>query len=56
MERSIFTSKDTMGKINCALYYAVTSNVWPEKISSPTSIIMKVKSPSLKCGWKTQTT
>jgi len=30
------------GKIICALVYTVTLNVWPHKISPPTSIVMKV--------------
>ena len=36
------------GKINCAFSCTVTSTVWPEKISSPTSIIVEVKSVCLK--------
>ena len=51
MERYIFISKVTRG-INCALAYTVTSIVWTEKISSPTAVIMKVKSTCLKYGGK----
>jgi hypothetical protein len=46
--------KLTQEKINCTFAYIVTSAVRPEKISSPTFIIMEVKSVCLKYGGKTQ--
>jgi hypothetical protein len=50
MESSIFIANDTRGKINCEFSYTVISTVWPEKISSPTSVTMRVKSACLKFG------
>jgi len=47
------SSKRYKGKIICAFSYTVTSTVSPEKISSPTSIIKKMESASLKYGGKT---
>jgi len=38
--------------MNCVFAYTVTSNVWPEKISSPTSVIINVTSACLEYGGK----
>ena len=42
------------GKINSAFSYTATSIVWPEKISSPTTTLMKLKPAYLKYGRKTK--
>jgi hypothetical protein len=46
-------SKRYKRKIICAFSYTVTSTVSPEKISSPTFMIMKIIPASLKYGGKT---
>jgi len=50
MEISISISKET---VNCESSNSATSNVWKETVSTPTSIIMKVKSANIKYGGKT---
>ena len=50
MEISIPISKET---VNCESSNSVTSDVWKDTISTPTSITMKVKSANIKYGGKT---
>jgi hypothetical protein len=49
MDRSIFISKEAMGKLTVHSY-TVTSIVWSEKISTPKSALMKIKSAQIKYG------
>jgi hypothetical protein len=38
--------------MNCVSAYSVTSNIWPEKMSSSTTVIMKEIYECLKYGGK----
>ena len=50
----LFLFLQTQGENYLHIFINITSNIWPQKISSPTSIIIKVKHTCVKDGGKTK--